>query len=88
LITSGQGTPQITWTAPIPFTKLRIGVVVTTPQGCQCINDPVISRNPAEGQEVVSSPSVPTFSQWGLIIFSLALGGLGIVTLRRRKANA
>lgn len=87
LITAGQNTNQITWTAPPSFTQIDIGVTVTTDQGCICENDPPVGGG--TGGVVVTGTgqpgSIPTLSEWGMIIFSLLLAGTAVVYMRRKN---
>ena len=83
LITGGLNTSEITWTAPGSFTEINIGVTVTSADNCSCENDPpiggVIVRN---GGAYVS---VPTFSEWGMIILSLLMAAAAVLFLMRRR---
>jgi len=88
LITAGQNTAQITWSAPASFTEIAIGVTVTTDAGCVCENDPPIGPNDPPGGVIVTGQqvgSIPTLSEWGMIIFSLLLAGTAVVYLRRKN---
>jgi hypothetical protein len=86
LITVGQGTNQITWTAPDSFDEIKIGVTVTSEFGCECINDPPVAGG--DGGVTVTGTragAIPTLSEWGMIIFSLLLAGTAMMALRRRN---
>ena len=89
-ITSNPNAPKIYYTAPSSFSEIKIGVVVTPPTGCACINDPIVSGIPDQGVLVRGTQpiAVPTFSHWGLTVFIILLGGVVMVTMRRRNAKA
>ncbi|MDO9264675.1 MAG: IPTL-CTERM sorting domain-containing protein [Desulfosalsimonadaceae bacterium] len=87
LITAGQNSSQITWTAPVSFTQIDIGVTVTTDQGCVCENDPPVGGG--TGGVVVTGTgqagSIPTLSEWGMIILGLLVAGTAVIAMRRKN---
>jgi hypothetical protein len=85
LITSGQGTSQITFSAPDSFTVLHIGVTVISEEGCKCINDPPISGEGKDVRPDYPVTPVPTVTEWGIILMATILGVLGLVTLRQKR---
>lgn len=80
LITDGPGTHEITWTAPDSFTKIDIGIIVDA-HGCVCIEDPRVGG----GKTITGKnpPSIPTLSEWGMIILAILVAGATFVTIRR-----
>ena len=87
LITAGQNSPQITWTAPVSFTVIDIGVTVTTEGGCVCENDPPVAGG--DGGVTVSGNrggSIPTLSEWGMIILGLFMAGSAMWVIRKRQS--
>jgi hypothetical protein len=82
-------TNQITWTAPVSFTEIKIGVVVAL-GACECVNDPPIG-DPGPGATVTGVPGaipVPTLSQWGSVAFILLLAVAAVMKHRRRRGHA
>ena len=87
LITAGQNTSQITWRAPVSFTQIDIGVTVTTDLGCVCENDPPVGGG--TGGVVVTGTgqagSIPTLSEWGMIILGVLMAGTAVIAMRRKN---
>ncbi len=86
LITAGQNTSEITWSAPAVFETIDIGVVVETANGCVCDNDPpVAGQFPGNGVQIAAqSADIPTVSEWGMILFSLLLAATAVIYMKRK----
>ena len=86
LITAGQNTSEITWSAPAVFETIDIGVVVETANGCVCDNDPpVAGQFPGNGVQIAAqSADIPTVSEWVMILFSLLLAATAVIYMKRK----
>ena len=83
----GQITCTGTYTATQTDTNVGVITNTATASGTTLGGSPVTITSDSSAATVHISLKVPTFSRHGFIILSLALVGLGLIALRRRKLN-
>ncbi|MBW1787018.1 MAG: hypothetical protein JRK53_10460 [Deltaproteobacteria bacterium] len=87
VIESGQGTNMITWKAPDSPTTIKISIMVTDTNECECEYDPPIDVVPPGGSTGILKVLrfIPTLAGGCLIGLVALLAGTGAWVVRKRK---